>query len=77
MQVWAGPLSDSAYVVVLFNRSPTASPITAQWSDVGLNPDDMYLVRDLWAHQDAGIATGSYTATVQSHGVVMVKLTLA
>jgi hypothetical protein len=31
-------------------------------------------VRDLWAHRDLGEMTGSFQATVPSHGVVMVTI---
>ena len=31
-------------------------------------------VRDLWAHKDLGKLTGSFAATVPSHGVVMVTI---
>jgi alpha-galactosidase len=31
-------------------------------------------VRDLWAHKDLGAKSGSYSAEVPSHGVVMVTV---
>jgi len=31
-------------------------------------------VRDLWAKKDLGKYTGSFSATVPSHGVVMLKI---
>ena len=48
--------------------------ISVSWSDLGY-PD--YLpatVRDLWARKDLGKSTGSYSATVASHSVVMVTI---
>jgi len=35
-EIWMGPLSDNAVVVLLFNRSPAPSRMTARWSELGL-----------------------------------------
>jgi alpha-galactosidase len=73
LEVWAKPLNESgARAVALFNRSGSPADITARFSDVGLGPGDPS-VRDLWQHADLGIASETYTATVPSHGVVMLK----
>lgn len=65
-EIWMGPLSDNAVVVLLFNRSPIPSRISARWSDLGLvnrsrgregggGEDEkekaIYDVRDLWARK--------------------------
>eukprot|EP01105_Mastigella_eilhardi_P005559 TRINITY_DN17238_c0_g1_i1.p1 TRINITY_DN17238_c0_g1~~TRINITY_DN17238_c0_g1_i1.p1 ORF type:complete len:537 (+),score=140.89 TRINITY_DN17238_c0_g1_i1:140-1612(+) len=71
-EVWAGPLADGSVAVVLFNRRSVDAEITAQWSDIGVS--GKCTVRDLWARKDLGKFTGSYTATVPTHGVVMVKV---
>jgi len=76
-EVWKGTLSNNTLAVILFNRDTTTAPITATWSQLGLNPSTSYTVRDLWAHQDLGKFTTSFTATVNYHGVVVVKLTPA
>jgi len=73
--VWVGPLTSNAYAVILFNRDQTAATITANWSDLGISGN--YSVRDLWLHAEQGVFTGSYSANVTIHGVVMVKLTPA
>ena len=75
-EVWARKLSGSAHAVVLFNRADTETvSITGHWSDIGLDPAQSCVVRDLWAHKDVGSMTGKVTAMVPSHGVVMYKLT--
>jgi alpha-galactosidase len=74
-QVWSRPLSDpSARAVALFNPTDTAAAITVRWADIGLAPGDA-LVRDLWAHADRGAVADSFTATVEPHGTVMLKIT--
>jgi alpha-galactosidase len=74
-QVWAKDMEDGSKVVGLFNLSPAAESIIAKWSDLGLSGSQT--VRDLWRHQDAGNFTDSFTATVPSHGVVLVKISPA
>jgi len=75
LEVWASPLSGGNYAAVLFNRSPNTASITASWTDIGLSATTSAMVRDLWQRSNLGVFTGNYTTQVQSHGVVMIKLT--
>jgi hypothetical protein len=54
------------------SRSGAAANITVSWSNIGLSGSAT--VRDLWARADLGSFSGSYTASVPSHGVVLVKI---
>jgi len=75
LQVWSKTLSGThARAVALFNRGGASASITAQWSALGLPPGSA-TVRDLWTHTDLGPFEGAYTASVPSHGVVMLKVT--
>jgi len=74
-QVWAGALSNNKCVVLLFNRGGDSSLITAHWAKIGIAADTSAQVRDLWRHRDLGSFTGSFNATVPSHGVVMTTFT--
>lgn len=76
LEVWAGPLSDGSVAAVLLNRSNATATITANFSDIGIanGATATANVRDLWARVDLGSFTGSYSATVVSHGSVMVKV---
>ncbi|CAL9192556.1 unnamed protein product [Musa hybrid cultivar] len=49
-EVWVGPLSGYRTVVVLLNRSPEFRTIATQWDDIGLPPNMVVEVRDLWKH---------------------------
>uniref|UniRef100_A0A804JJI8 alpha-galactosidase n=1 Tax=Musa acuminata subsp. malaccensis TaxID=214687 RepID=A0A804JJI8_MUSAM len=49
-EVWARPLSGYRTVVVLLNRSLEFRIITAQWDDIGLPPNTVVEVKDLWKH---------------------------
>ena len=72
-EVWMRPLADGSRAVVLFNRSPSLQTIRVRWTDVGGKQTDSLPLRDLWKHQDLGIAKHGYTARVPAHGVVMIK----
>ena len=75
LEVWAGPLSGGRTVVVLFNRYYKSSSITAEWSSIGLDPDQKMSVRDVWSEKDAGVHVGSYTdPSVPAHGVALLIL---
>ena len=74
-EVWGGPLEGGAYAVVLLNRGLTASTVRANWSDLGVDSNKEFNIRDLWQMKDLGSMKGSVTATVPGHGVVMYKIT--
>jgi alpha-galactosidase len=70
-EVWKKPLAQGV-AVGLFNRGAEAAKITVKWSEIGVTKKNPK-VRDLWEHKDL---TGAeeYTATVPSHGVVMLRV---
>lgn len=72
MEVWARPLWDGTLAVGLFNRGPTPAAVTAKWSDLDLK--GRRRVRDLWQRKKLGEFDGAFTATVASHGAVLVKV---
>lgn len=79
-EAWASPLANGALAVLLVNKGPTTSTMTLNAQVAGLSADDqtVYAVRDLWQHQDLEwtfSAAGSKIFQVNSHGVVMLKLT--
>ncbi|XP_023541761.1 alpha-galactosidase 1-like [Cucurbita pepo subsp. pepo] len=68
LEVWAGPLSDYRVALVLLNRGPWRSSITAQWDDIGIPPNSNVRARDLWEHTTLKtIFVANLTATVDSH----------
>ncbi len=75
LEVWSKNLEGTnRRAVALFNRGNGSQAMTVQWSDIGI-PAGAATVRDLWAHQDLGSFTGSYTAdNVEGHSVVMLEI---
>jgi len=75
LEVWTKVLADGSRAVILFNRGAAESDVSVTWDEIGYPNHIAAKVRDLWAHKDAGTFTGSYSAKVPSHTVVMVKVT--
>jgi alpha-galactosidase len=75
LEVWSKPLADGGRAVVLFNRGPQSAEIAAKWTELGYPSKMSAEIRDLWAHKSLGRKAGGFSATVPSHGVVMVRVT--
>ncbi|NIA30126.1 MAG: glycoside hydrolase family 27 protein [Actinobacteria bacterium] len=74
-EVWSKKLRDGSRAMILFNRSKSDKEISASWKEIGFSDVTTAKVRDLWQHKDLGKFKDSFSATVPSHGVVMVKVT--
>ena len=75
LQVWAKKLNGRQSLeraVLLFNRSASTASMSVKWSDLDLV--GAATARDLWSHTDLGSLATGYTASVPSHGVVMLKV---
>jgi alpha-galactosidase len=77
LEVWAGPLANGDVAVILFNRSPSAANITAQWADIGLAKGTAATARDLWSKANLGSFTDSLQLAVPTHAVRTLRLTPA
>jgi alpha-galactosidase len=71
-EVWAKPLSGGHLAVGLFNRGEASTTITANWSDLKIA--GKHKVRDLWQHENRGVAQDKFSAEVPGHGVVLVRI---
>jgi alpha-galactosidase len=74
LEVWAKQLQNGDRAVILLNRGSSDQPITVSWEQLGYPDHLSAAVRDLWAHKDLGKFTGKFSATVASHGVMMVTV---
>jgi alpha-galactosidase len=72
VEVWKKPLQGGDLAVGLFNRSVQRKNLTAYWSDLDINGS--YKVRDLWKHEDLGVYDTSFSADVDPHGCVILRL---
>jgi alpha-galactosidase len=71
-EVWARPLEDGARAVGLFNRGYLPARVTARWSDLGLQGEQV--ARDLWRQKDMATVRDELSAEVPPHGVLLVRL---
>ena len=69
------PMEDGTKAVGLINLGEEPAPITVKWSDLGLTGPQR--IRDLWRQKDLGVHTDTFSAKVNRHGVVMIRLTPA
>jgi alpha-galactosidase len=74
LEVWSKQLNDGSRAVALLNRGPSEAEIGFHWTDIGYPEHLSASLRDLWLHKDLGSASGSFSAKVASHGVVMVTV---
>ena len=80
VQVYAGPLKGGSRAVVFFNRHSITtqypiSNITVTWEQLGYPAHIEATVRDLHAEKDLGTFHKAFTAGVDIHDAVMVKIT--
>jgi alpha-galactosidase len=81
-QVLVKKLKDGGYGVLFVNRSNAATTISATWQEIGsADPQGGGLTaatplwgRDLWAHQDLGRLTTSYSKNVPARDVFFMRL---
>ena len=72
--VWARQLSDGGRAVALLNRGIAPAKVSVSWNEIGYPAHLSASVRDLWAKKDLGKHTGSFSADVPAHGVVLVRV---
>jgi alpha-galactosidase len=71
-EVWSKPLSHGRQAIALFNRGELSHPMTVDLKQLGVSANAH--LRDVWADRET-ISSGSFTATVPKHGVVLLLLT--
>ena len=74
LEVWAKQLHDGGRAVALVNRGAATADISVDWTDIGYPENVSASVRNLWTAKELPKRTGSYSAQVPSHGVVMVTI---
>jgi alpha-galactosidase len=75
-EVWAKPMSDGSVATVLFNRGAAGATVTTSAAELGLAGSSSYSLRNLWAFTNS-TTTGAISASVPSHGAVMLRVTRA
>jgi alpha-galactosidase len=71
-EIWIRELAGGAQALALFNRGAGDASMTIRWADVGVKGQAH--ARNLWTHQDVTVNGPEYSATVPSHGAVMLRV---
>jgi alpha-galactosidase len=73
-EVWVKPLAGGARAILLLNRDAAPAQIGFGWDEIGYPPRLKARIRDLWQHKDLPRRAGTFTATVEPHGVAMLRV---
>ncbi len=65
-------LVDGTKAVGLFNLKNTKQTITLNWNDLKI--EGAKTIRDLWRQKDVGFYKDSFSAVVQPHGVILIRI---
>ena len=71
-QVWVKQMEDGSIAVGIFNLSNDVKKITVNWNELNLKGSKTF--RDVWRQKDLGKYKDSFTTTVSSHGVMLVRV---
>ena len=73
LQVWTRPLADGDIAVALFNSTASAATISTSLPAIGAT-EDVYVARDVWAHEDVFNTGSAISATVPAYDTVVYRL---
>jgi alpha-galactosidase len=73
LETWRKPLADGSVAVGVVNLGPAATEATVTANDLHLSGGVKH-ARDLWAHKDVRFLGGALSATVPSHGVLLLRV---
>ena len=73
LETWTKPLADGSVAVGVVNLGSAAAPATVKATDLNL-AGPVKKARDLWAQKEVKFNAGAYTATVPSHGVLLLRV---
>jgi hypothetical protein len=71
-QVWYTKNANGSYTVALFNLGSASATVSVGWPDLGFS--GTAAIRDVWRHTWTGTSGSGYSATVPSHGSVLLKV---
>jgi len=73
LEIWTKPLADGGAAVGVVNLGPAAVEATVNTSDLHV-AHPVGKARDLWSHQDVWFIKNLYTATIPSHGTLLLRV---
>ncbi len=74
LQIWQKPLNDSSIAVALLNLTNSTADMFVSLEEIGLKKEEASSVRDLWNRKDLKAIKDTFKTSVESHGVVVLKI---
>jgi alpha-galactosidase len=74
LEVWSKQLSDGGRAVALLNRTGTEQDMSVAWEEIGYPGSLGASIRDLWSGKATQNIRGKYSASVPSHGAVVLRI---
>jgi alpha-galactosidase len=75
LEAWARPLKGGEVAIILLNRGKSQSAASVTWEQLNLPASLKADVKNLWSKQVTRAASGSYGGVIDSHGVLMARIT--
>jgi alpha-galactosidase len=72
LETWIKPLADGSVAIGIVNLGASSASATVNAKDLSLTK--VKKARDLWSHQDVQFKDDSYSATVPSHGTLLLRV---
>jgi alpha-galactosidase len=76
-ELWVKDLADDNKAVLVLNTANDPATIHVEWSNVEGVAGKRFNIRDLWAKKDLGTTDTNFEATIEPHGVAMLRLSPA
>ena len=73
-EIWVRELAGDEWAICVLNTGATAADLTTDWSAISILKGE-YAVRDVWAKKDLGTTRTPRTDHVDSHDVMLFRLT--
>jgi alpha-galactosidase len=74
LEVWSKQLSDGGRAVALLNRTGAEQDMSVAWEEIGYPGSLEASIRDLWSGKATQNVRGKYSASVPSHGAVVLRI---
>jgi alpha-galactosidase len=71
-EIWVRDLAGGDRAVAIFNRGTAPADVKVKWSELDVKAPAHAM--NLWAHQEEKLQGGELTASVPSHGVVLLRV---
>jgi len=73
-EIWVKDLAGDSKAVCVLNTGEEPAKVKVEWSKLDGVAGKQYAIRDLWAKKDLGTTDADFEATIDGHGVALLRL---